>query len=115
MPDTKKTAKLQLFTVDKLTMGEVVDLEKFSGMSVPQIMASAEDGVPYRALMALAWLTARRDNPRAPEARKSFWINLPYPEFQSVFEARFDFEVIEDESDEEDDEGGDDEDPTNAG
>lgn len=111
MPDTSKP-KLPLLTVDKLTMREVADLEQFSGMSIPQIFATAEDGTPFRVLMALAWLTAKRDNPRAPEARKSFWDRLPYPEFQSVLEAKFDFEQLGDDGDDEGDEA---EDPTPAG
>lgn len=106
--------KLQLLTVDKLTMREVADLEQFSRMSIPQIFATAEDGTPFRVLMALAWLTARRDNPRAPEARKSFWDRLPYSEFQSVLEAKFEFEQLDDDSDDDEEEGAG-EDPTNAG
>lgn len=107
----KAPDKLTLLTLDKLTMAEVVEFERMSGLTMSE--AYAHQGDPHHSvIMALAYLTERRANRTAPGARKSFWERLPLSEFHAYFRDRFEFEELDDGG--EDDGEDDTEDPTNA-
>jgi hypothetical protein len=87
--------KLPLVKLDELTMGEVVKFEQFTGMTVKDVfvITQSDQDMPAAVVMGLAWLTARREDPRSPHAQADFWTSLTYQRFVSEFSKRFEFAV----------------------
>jgi hypothetical protein len=101
-------SKLKLLGIDQLKMDEVPILERMSGYSVIDLLDLDGGAVPMSALMALAYLTERRERPKL---KKSYYTNLSAVEFMQVFQDKFEFDVVEDDDGEP---SGDSEDPTEA-
>jgi hypothetical protein len=67
--------KLELLTVDKLTMGEMRDFERMSGYTMAEVFTLPEDAVPSGVVLALAgtwgfhgvfWFSIVRAYPATP-------------------------------------------------